>query len=67
MPLIGWLFIGFAAALVLGSLLMLRDSANMPISRKRMEKIRQRQEELDAQEKAEKDRQAAKEREEGRD
>ncbi|TVP60422.1 MAG: DUF2897 family protein [Halomonadaceae bacterium] len=54
MPLIGWIFLLFAAALVLGGLFLLRDSANMPISRQRMARIRQRQAELEAEEQAHK-------------
>ena len=50
MPLIGWMFILLAAALVLGSLFMLRDSANMPLSEEKRKKIRKRQAELEAEE-----------------
>jgi hypothetical protein len=53
MPLIGWVFILLAAALVLGSLLMLRDSANMPLSDKQLKKIRKRQAELETEEEQE--------------
>lgn len=53
MPMIGWLFILLAVALVVGSLLMLRDSANMPLSDEKREKIRQRQAELEAEEEKE--------------
>jgi hypothetical protein len=42
MPLVGWLFILAAFALVVGSLLLLRDSANMKIPRDKLEKIRER-------------------------
>lgn len=52
MPAIGWVFLLLALAMVLGSLFMLRDSANsMKISEEKMEKIRKRQAELEAQEK----------------
>jgi hypothetical protein len=53
MPLIGWVFILLAAALVVGSLLMLKDSANMPLSDEKREKIRKRQAELEAEEEKE--------------
>ena len=42
MPLIGWLFLFAAFALVVGSLLFLRDSANMKIPKEKLEKIRER-------------------------
>lgn len=52
MPLIGWIFILLAAGMVIGSLLLLRDSANrMPIDKERMKRIKARQAELEAQEK----------------
>ncbi|MBB5320731.1 DUF2897 family protein [Marinobacter oulmenensis] len=51
MPLIGWLILLAAFALVLGSLLFLKDSANMKIPEHRLEKIRKRKAELDEQEK----------------
>ncbi len=50
MPMIGWVFLLLAVALVVGSLLMLRDSAHMPLSKEKREKIRKRQAELEAQE-----------------
>lgn len=53
MPMIGWVFILLAVALVAGSLLMLRDSANMPLSAEKREKIRKRQAELEAEEEKE--------------
>lgn len=54
MPAIGWVFLLLALALILGSLFMLRDSANsMPISKEKMEKIRKRKAEVEAEEKAE--------------
>ncbi|WP_404363322.1 DUF2897 family protein [Marinobacter sp.] len=53
MPVIGWVFLLLALALILGSLFMLRDSANMPISREKMKKIRKRKAEIEAEEKAE--------------
>ncbi|MGC8119144.1 DUF2897 family protein [Marinobacter sp. VGCF2001] len=49
MPLIGWLFIFAAFAMVVGSLLLLRDSANMNIPREKLEKIRQRKKEAEKQ------------------
>jgi hypothetical protein len=42
MPLIGWLFIFAAFAMIVGSLLLLRDGANMNIPKDKLEKIRQR-------------------------
>lgn len=56
MPMIGWAFLLLALAMVLGSLLMLRDSANLPLSDEKREKIRKRQAELEAEEKAKADR-----------
>lgn len=54
MPAIGWLFLLFALALILGSLFMLRDSSNsMPISKDKMEKIRKRKAEVEAEEEKE--------------
>jgi hypothetical protein len=40
---------------VAGSLLMLRDSANMPISKEKMARIKKRKAEVEAQEKKEKE------------
>lgn len=51
MPLIGWLFIFAAFALVVGSLLFLRDSANMSIPKDKVEKIRKRKAELEKDDK----------------
>jgi hypothetical protein len=54
MPLIGWVFLLLAIALVVGSLLMLRDSANkFPISDEKMRKIQARKAEVEAEESAE--------------
>ena len=54
MPLIGWVFLLLAIALVVGSLLMLRDSANKcPISDEKMRKIQARKAEVEAEESAE--------------
>ncbi len=54
MPLIGWVFIVLAFALIVGSLVILRDSSNsMKISPEKMKKIRKRKVEVEAQEKAE--------------
>ena len=50
MPMIGWVFLILAAALVLGSLLMLRDSTSPPLSDEKREKIRKRKAELEAEE-----------------
>lgn len=55
MPMIGWVFLLLAIALVAGSLLMLRDSANMPISKEKMARIKKRKAEVEAQEKKEKE------------
>lgn len=53
MPAIGWIFLALAAALILGSLFMLRDSAHsMRIPEEKMEKIRKRKAELEAEEQA---------------
>lgn len=52
MPLIGWLFLLAAVALIVGSLLVLRDTANkQPIDPEKMKRIKIRQAELEAQEK----------------
>ncbi|HET8849830.1 MAG TPA: DUF2897 family protein [Marinobacter sp.] len=51
MPMIGWLFLLGAIAMVVGSLLLLRDSANMKIPPEKLEKIRKQQEKLEAEEK----------------
>lgn len=54
MPLIGWVFILIAFALVVGSLFVLRDSANsMRISEEKMRKIQARKAEVEAEESAE--------------
>lgn len=50
MPPIGWLFLLLALALVVGGLLMLRDSANMPISREKMARIKKRKAEVEEEE-----------------
>lgn len=55
MPMIGWVFLLLALALVVGSLLMLRDSTNMPISKEKMARIRKRKAEVEAEEKKEKE------------
>ena len=52
MPLIGWVFIVLAFALVLGSLFMLRDSGGaMRFSPEKMKKILKRKAEVEAEEK----------------
>jgi len=55
MPLIGWLFILGAFAMVVGSLLLLRDSANMKIPKEKLDRIRERKEEAEKEDKKEKD------------
>lgn len=56
MSAIGWAFLLGAVALVVGSLLILRDSSKkMYIPEDKMAKIRKRKKELEAQEKANKD------------
>lgn len=58
MPLIGWLFILGALALVIGSLLLLRDTSNTKIPKEKLDKIRERKaeaEQEDEREKREKD------------
>jgi hypothetical protein len=55
MPMIGWLFILAAFAMIVGSLLLLRDGANMKIPKEKLEKIRQRKAEQDAKDKKEGD------------
>ena len=56
MPTIGWVFVIIALALIVGGLMILRNSANtMNISEERMEKIRKRKAEMEAQEKADDD------------
>jgi len=54
MPLIGWLFILAAIAMIVGSLLLLRDTANMKIPKEKLERIRQRKVEQEKQEEKEK-------------
>lgn len=51
MPMIGWLFLLGAIAMVVGSLLLLRDSASMKIPPEKLEKIREQKEKLEAEEK----------------
>ncbi|KEF33156.1 MAG: DUF2897 family protein [Gammaproteobacteria bacterium] len=52
MPVIAWIFIILAAAMIIGSLMLLRDSANtMNISDEKMKRIKERQAELEAKEK----------------
>lgn len=54
MPMIGWIFILAALGLVLGSLFMLRDSGRkMYIPEDKLEKVRKRKAELEAEEKKE--------------
>ncbi|SDS08107.1 Protein of unknown function [Halopseudomonas litoralis] len=52
---IGWFFIIIILATVIGGLYMLRKTANkMPIGDEQMERIKERQAELEAQERREK-------------
>lgn len=54
MPAIGWIFIIVALALIVGSLVILRDSAHgMKISDEKMKKIQARKAEIEAEESAE--------------
>tara|TARA_B100000212_G_C26927875_1_gene344804 strand:- start:145 stop:321 length:177 start_codon:yes stop_codon:yes gene_type:complete len=54
MPAIGWVFIILALALIVGSLLILRDSVHsMKISDEKMKKIQARKAEIEAEESAE--------------
>ncbi|MBW4934957.1 DUF2897 family protein [Marinobacter sp. F4206] len=56
MPTIGWVFVILALALIVGGLMILRNSANsMHISDEKMDKIRKRKAEQEAREKAEDD------------
>lgn len=56
MPTIGWVFVILALALIVGGLMILRNSANtMHLSDEKLAKIRKRKAELDAQEKADDD------------
>ncbi|MDX1634974.1 MAG: DUF2897 family protein [Marinobacter sp.] len=51
MPTIGWIFLLGAIGMVVGSLLLLRDSAkSMHIPEEKKERIRQRQKELEREE-----------------
>ncbi len=50
MPFIGWVFLVLSLCLILGSLFMLRDS-KMHIPPEKLEKIRKRKAELEAEEK----------------
>ncbi len=54
MPTIAWIIIFASIGLVLGSLFMLRDTANsMPLSKEKLKKVRKRKAELEAQEREE--------------
>lgn len=49
MPWFAWLFLALAFGLVVGSLLLLRDSADkMPLSEEELQRMRQREAELQA-------------------
>lgn len=56
MPVIGWVFLLLSVALVVGGLLMLKDSANMPISREKMARLKKRKAEMEAKDEKEKER-----------
>lgn len=51
MPMIGWIFVVLAAGLILGNLMLLRTQGRKPISREKMDRIRKRKQELEAEEK----------------
>ena len=54
MPLIGWLFILGALAMIVGSLLLLRDNANTKIPDDKLEKIRERKAQAELEDEREK-------------
>ncbi|MEH6389158.1 MULTISPECIES: DUF2897 family protein [Pseudomonas] len=57
MPTIGWIFIAIAVATLLGTLYMLRKTANkMPIDPETMKRVQARKAEMEAQEAREKSR-----------
>lgn len=51
MPMIGWLFLVLSIALIVGSLLFLRDSGKIPMSKEKLERVRKRKEEMEQQDK----------------
>jgi len=54
--MIGWIFLLIAVALIIGSLVVLRDSANKThLPEDKIDEIRKRKAELEAQEKADDD------------
>lgn len=54
MPAIGWIILLIALALIVGSLMILRDSAHSTrIPEDKLEKIRKRKAEMEAKDKAE--------------
>ena len=55
MPLIGWLFILGAIALIVGSLWMLRDTANTKLPKDKLDKIRERKLEAEKEDEREKE------------
>lgn len=56
MPLTGWIIVLLALALIVGSLMLLRDSAHSTrIPEEKLEKIRKRKAEMEARDKAEGD------------
>lgn len=56
MPLTGWIIVLLALSLIVGSLMLLRDSAHSTrIPEEKLEKIRKRKAEMEARDKAEGD------------
>ncbi len=54
MPWIAWLFIVLALAMIVGSLMLLRDTAHqMPISEEKMKRILARKQEMEARDREE--------------
>lgn len=51
MPMIGWLFLVLSIALIVGSLLFLRDAGKIPMSKEKLERVRKRKAEMEEQEK----------------
>ncbi|HCW90043.1 MAG TPA: DUF2897 domain-containing protein [Marinobacter sp.] len=51
MPMIGWLFLVLSMALIVGSLLFLRDAGRIPMSREKLERVRKRKQEMEDQDK----------------
>lgn len=55
MSLIGWLFILGAFAMVIGSLLLLKDAGNIKIPKEKLEKVRQRKAEAEKEDERERE------------